>query len=122
VNVPNTDSRFPYQVYKVDQITTSANIAPQVTNYSMVGGSSGLFQITSVAFTRSANFTYGCSGADFATSLKNLYGSALLSSIVSRIIYDSSQNVITTISGAARIEYIATIYWASNNAITTFLS
>ena len=122
MNVPNSDNRFPYQVYQVDQITTSASIAPQVTNYSMVGGTAGLFQITSGSYSRSANFTYGCSETDFVTSLKNLYGSALLSASVIRTIYDSSNNTINTTTGAVRIDYIATIYWASNTAITNFLS
>ena len=39
VDVPNTNTKLPFQAYEVDKIVLSSTIQPEVVNYTLTGGS-----------------------------------------------------------------------------------
>jgi hypothetical protein len=85
----------------------------------MLGGAGGLINLKIIrtspstgAVTYNANVTvaYGCSSANFQTALNNFNSFNGYQVAVVRVIYDSNNNTLSSISGAARIDYIVSIY------------
>jgi hypothetical protein len=94
-------------------------VIPEVITYSLVGGSSGIIQLriyrqdpsTGLStYDISTNITYGCSGPAFTSALNNFnsfYGYQV--STVQNI-YDVNNNTLNSLVGAARIDYVVSIY------------
>jgi hypothetical protein len=85
----------------------------------MVGGSSGTIQLeivttdpTTLQVTSDiqVNVTYGCSATTFLNALNNFNNLQPYVLSVVRNIYDSNGNNLTTTTGAARIDYVTSIY------------
>ncbi len=80
----------------------------------MTGGSSGTIQLQitrnnpttlAVTYDVATNVTYGCSDSDFKDALSKFDGFSSFSISVIRKIYDSSNNIIATLTGAAKVDY-----------------
>lgn len=56
------------------------------------------------------NVTYGCTAAEFQTALNKFDGFSPYVTTVTRTIYDSSNNTLSNTTGAARIDYVASMY------------
>ncbi len=83
--------------------------------YTFTGGSSGSIDLRLVRtvanklVSTNTTIAYGCSASAFQDAL-NLFDSfSKYQTTVTRIIYDASNNVISTTAGAARIEYLASL-------------
>lgn len=101
---------------------TNSVVVPEMVNFSMVGGSSGIIQLTLsrvdsqglVSYNKSVNVTYGASASTFYNALSTFNSFSGYNYIVNRYIYDASNNTLQTTTGAARIDYIVSIYWLRN--------
>ena len=102
-------------MYQVDKVTTNTTIQPEVVVYSMVGGSSGIIQLQiirtnpttfAITYDVAVNITYGCTDTDFQSALSNFDGVNPYVISVVRKIYDGSNNIITTLTGAAKVDYV----------------
>ena len=56
------------------------------------------------------NVTYGCSAADFQSALNNFDGFRPFQISVVRNIYDGSNNSLSSLTGAARVDYVVSFY------------
>lgn len=112
VGVPNSDNTLPFQTYQVDQIVLNSTVQPEVLVYTMNGGTNGTFTLQvfrkdastgKTTYDVSVNVTYGCSASTFASALNSfdLFSSYAIS--VNRIIYDASNAILSTTTGAAKI-------------------
>lgn len=105
--------------YQIDKLNLNSDVQPEVVVYSMIGGNGGLINLTIVRINPVTNVTtyqanatvaYGCSSANFLTALSlfNSFNGYQVSVI--RNIYDINNNTLGTTAGAARIDYIVSIY------------
>jgi hypothetical protein len=63
-----------------------------------------------IVYDQRVNVTYGCSENQFLSAIKQFDGYSSYSPSVVRTIYDGSNNLINTTTGAARIDYLVSIY------------
>lgn len=81
----------------------------------MSGGSTGIIMLqisrTTPAYLKQVNISYGCTADTFAAALNSFNSFAYYGVTVVRNIYDSGNRLINSTTGAARIEYIASIQW-----------
>lgn len=118
IDVPNSDKTLPFQSYEVLTITTSATLQPEVVTYSMVGGSSGyinlhMYRVDSssgqVTYNVNQKVNYGCSASDFQSALNYFDSFSSYGISVTRNIYDTNNQTLSTTASAARIDYVVSI-------------
>jgi hypothetical protein len=88
-------------------------------NYSMVGGDTGIIQLTTITTNKIANVSYGCNESEFSNAMKSFYGSKLYTSSVVRTIYDSNGNTLNATTGASRIDYLVSNFWSSSSTLSS---
>jgi hypothetical protein len=112
-DVPNSDTTLPFQAYEIDKITTNSTIQPEVVTYTMTAGTPGTINLKLVRTDKSGTITYnvnttiayGCTDAVFQSALNNFNSFNGYEFTVVRTIYDASNNVINTTTGASKIVY-----------------
>lgn len=118
VEVPNTDPKAIFQVYEVDKIITGSTVQSEVMVFTMTASTSGTIQLeitrtnadTFETTTTKTNVSYACSADDFRNALNRFDGYSSYNVTVTRNIYDGSDQIITNVSAASKIEYVAEIY------------
>jgi len=71
-----------------------------------------------ISYNVSANVSYGATSYDFYNVLAKFNSFNGYNYIVNRNIYDANNNTLTNITGAARIDYVVSIYWLRSTSYT----
>ena len=127
VDVPNTNTKLPFQAYEVDKIVLSSTIQPEVVNYTLTGGSTGTINLKlvrvgkdgKISYNVNKTINYGCSAADFQSALNAFDSFSSFSISVTRFIYDASGNEINTTVGAGKIVYQVSLLLLRSEAQST---
>lgn len=118
VGVPNNDTNLPFQTYQVDEIVLNSTVQPEVLVYSMNGGSNGSFTLQifrkdqdtgKTTYDVSVDIAYGCSASTFANALNKFDIFSPYAISVTRTIYNANNTNISTLTGAARINYTVSV-------------
>ena len=105
---------------------TNAVVAPEMVNFTMKGGSSGIIQLTLVrinpntnlpTYSLSVNVSYGASASDFSNVLSKFDSYSSYKYLVTRTIYSANNTVLTNTTNADRIDYIVSIYLLRSTAL-----
>lgn len=118
VAVPNTDTSLSFQTYQVDEIVLNSTVQPEVLVYTMNGGSNGSFTLQvfrkdastgKTTYDVSVDVTYGCSASTFANVLNSFDLFSPYAISVTRVIYGVNNTVLSTTTGATKIEYTVSV-------------
>lgn len=117
VDVPNTNTKLPFQACEVDKISINSTIQPEVVNYTITGGSTGSINLKvartdsngKIVYNVNRTILYGCSAEDFQSALNAFDSFSSYRISVTRFIYDGSDNEIPTTVGASKIIYQVSI-------------
>lgn len=118
VEMPNADNTTHHQTHQVDKISTVSTVQQEIKLFTVTGGTTGTIELhvirmdgREVDYEKKVNFTYGATASQFQNAIDDFDGySSGYGLTTVRTIYDSSNNVITTLTGAAKIEYEVSIY------------
>lgn len=126
VDVPNTDTTLPFQAFEVHKIAISAPVQPEVVNYTMLGGSTGTINLKivrtsggKVSYNVNTTINYGCTAEDFQSALNRFDSFSKYQISVDRFIYDSSDTILNTTVGAARIVYVVSFYLLRSDNVSS---
>ena len=103
-----------------------ATVKPEIVKYTFKGGNSGTVNLKivrssggKITYNVNTTVSYGCTASAFQDALNKFDSfNKYQTTVLNRTIYDANNNVINSTTGAARIEYFASIYFLRTLALS----